>query len=68
MREKMIPAGPVGKPVLTMVPDYTPGITYVDGKRVDASQDIYKTDQMFVNSDLGLQIDREVQALVDSTK
>ena len=69
MREKMIPAGPVGKPVLTMVPDYTPGITYVDGKRVDASQDIYKHDQTFVTDDLGAGInDAELAAAVTASK
>jgi len=69
MREKMMPAGPVGKPVLTMVPDYTPGVTYVDGKRVDASQHINKMDQTFVGSDLSAGFsDAELAAAVAANR
>ena len=69
MREKFISAGPTGKPVLTMVPDYTPGVTYLDGKRVDASQHFNKADQTFVSGDLSAGFnDAELAAAVAASK
>ena len=67
MREKLMPMGPAGKPVLTMVPDYTPGVTYLDGKRVDNSTTAVKNDQNFYNGELNIELtDKEIDALVDS--
>ena len=66
VRMKSIPVGPTGKLVNIPVTDYTPGVTYVDGKRVDASQHINKMDQTFVGGDLNINVDKEVEALVGS--
>ena len=61
---KSIPVGPTGKLVNIPVTEYTPGVTYLDGKKVDNSTTAVKTDQTFVNSDLSINVDKEVEALV----
>ena len=63
-RMKSIPVGPTGKLVNIPVTEYTPGVTYLDGKKVDNSTTAVKTDQTFVNSDLSINVDKEVEALV----
>ena len=65
----MMPIGPSGQMLNIPVADYTPGVTYVDGKRVDASQNINKQEQNFVNGDLSAGFnDAELAAAVAASK